>query len=137
MVYGYWKAKIADRLAAFHLHFRKKPFKGSFAIVAGLETAIEWIQELKFSKSDLNYLEKLKLFEPDFLHFLSQFRFQCDVEAMVEGSLAFPYEPILRVEGPIWQAQLLESPLLNMINFQTLIATKSARICKQAHPDPV
>ncbi len=143
MVYGYWKSGLYDRQAVFHLNFRKWPFKGGFAVAAGLETAIRFIQEFHFSPSDLSYLKSLKdptegpLFEPDFLSFLGRFEFCCDVDAMREGSLAFPYEPILRVKGPIWQAQLLESPMLNLINFQTLIATKAARICMAAHPDPV
>lgn len=137
MVYGYWKAKMADRQAVFHLQFRRWPFQGGFAIAAGLETAIDFLQNLKFSSDDLAYLEGLDLFEKSFLEFLSSFKFECDVDAMPEGALVFPYEPLLRVKGPLWQAQLLESPMLNLINFQTLIATKSARICLAAHPDPV
>ncbi len=137
MVYGYWKAGLAERQAVFHINFRRWPFKGGFALAAGLETAIQFLQEFHFSPTDLKYLEDLRLFEKPFLDFLSKFSFACDVDAMPEGSLAFPYEPLLRVKGPIWQAQLLESPMLNIINFQTLIATKAARICLAAHPDPV
>ena len=137
MVYGYWKAKMADRQAVFHLHFRKEPFQGGFAIAAGLETAAKFIENLVFAKEDLAYLEQLHLFEAPFLDFLASFRFECDVDAAPEGSLIFPYEPLVRVKGPIWQAQLLESALLNIINFQTLIATKAARISMAAHPDPV
>jgi nicotinate phosphoribosyltransferase len=143
MVYGYWKAKIADRQAVFHLNFRKWPFDGGYAIAAGLETAMQFIRSFHFSSSDLDYLDTLcdpdgnQLFETSFLDFLSRFSFSCDVDAMEEGSLVFPYEPILRVKGPIWQAQLMESPLLNLINFQTLIATKSSRICMAAKPDSV
>lgn len=143
MVYGYWKSKMAEREAIFHLNFRRWPFKGGFAIAAGLETAIRFLESFRFSKTDLEYLQELKdsvgrpLFEDDFLTFLSCFEFQCDVDALPEGTVTFPYEPLVRVKGPIWQAQLLESPLLNLINFQTLIATKSARICLSAYPDPV
>ncbi len=143
MVYGYWKAGIAEKQAVFHLNFRKWPFKGGFALAAGLETAAGFIQSLKFSSGDLSYLETLRdnrnqpLFEKAFLDFLGAFSFSCDVDAMEEGSLVFPHEPFLRVRGPIWQAQLLESPMLNLINFQTLIATKAARICAAASPDPV
>ncbi len=143
MVYGYWKSGLADRHAVFHLNFRRWPFKGGFALAAGLDTAVQFIREFHFSSTDLAYLEKLgdphgrPLFEKPFLEFLSRFEFECDVDAMAEGTLVFPYEPLLRVKGPIWQAQLLESPLLNLINFQTLIATKAARICIAAHPDPV
>lgn len=137
MVYGYWKSGTADRQAVFHLNFRKKPFNGSFAIVAGLETAIAFIEAFHFSASDLAYLASLETFEPDFLQFLADFKFSCDIDAMPEGTVAFAYEPILRVRGPIWQAQLLETALLNMINFQTLIATKASRMWLAAFPDPV
>lgn len=137
MVYGYWKAGLAERQAVFHLHFRRWPFNGGFALTAGLEWAIQFLKEFKFSPSDLSYLEELNLFEKPFLDFLSRFSFACDIDAMPEGTLAFPYEPLFRVKGPLWQAQLLESPMLNIINFQTLIATKAARICLAAHPDPV
>ena len=143
MVYGYWKAGLADRQAVFHLNFRRWPFKGGFAIAAGLETAIDFLRNFKFSKSDLEYLATLqdpggdRLFEKEFLQFLSTFHFSCDFDAVPEGTAVFPYEPLIRVKGPIWQAQLLESPMLNLINFQTLIATKSARICMAAQPDPV
>ena len=137
MVYGYWKAGMAERQSVFHINFRRWPFKGGFAVTAGLETAIQFLQEFHFSPSDLSYLDSLKLFEKPFLDYLSRFSFACDIDAMPEGTLAFPYEPIFRVKGPLWQAQLLESPMLNLINFQTLIATKSARVCLAAHPDPV
>ena len=134
---------MAERGALFHLNFRKWPFNGGFAIAAGLETLIAFIENFHFSKSDLQYLGSLTdsggdtLFEPKFLDFLASFNFSCDLDAVVEGTAMFPYEPMVRVKGPLWQAQLLESPLLNIINFQTLIATKSARICMAASPDPV
>ena len=143
MVYGYWKSGLSEKEAVFHLNFRRWPFQGGFAIAAGLETAIQFIQSFRFSSSDLAYLETLQdtsgkiLFEREFLDFLSRFEFACDIDAMPEGTLVFPFEPLIRVKGPIWQAQLLESPLLNLINFQTLIATKAARICQSAYPDPV
>lgn len=143
MVYGYWKSGYADRKAVFHLNFRRWPFKGGFALAAGLETAVTFLENLHFCPSDLDYLASLAdfqgkpLFEKGFLQFLSEFSFSCDVDAMPEGTVVFPYEPMIRVKGPIWQGQLLESPLLNILNFQTLIATKAARICLAAHPDPV
>lgn len=143
MVYGYWKSGLSDRQAVFHLNFRKSPFKGGYAINAGLETAIEFIRAFRFSSTDLAYLAQLPdahgqpLFEKGFLQFLSECQFSCDIDAMPEGSLVFPYEPMFRVKGPIWQAQLLESPMLNILNFQTLIATKASRICLAAYPDPV
>lgn len=143
MVYGYWKSGWAEREAVFHLHFRKWPFEGGFALAAGLGTAVEFLQKFRFSSSDLDYLSSLPdaagkpLFEKDFLKFLADFAFCCDVDAIPEGTIVFPQEPLLRVKGPLWQAQLLESPMLNLINFQTLIATKAARICMAAYPDPV
>ncbi len=143
MAYGYWKLGIHDRHAAFHLSFRRKPFQGSYAIMAGLETLIEFIKNFKYNESDLEYLSSLKnsagnpLFEGAFLDYLKDLEFTCDLDAVVEGTPIFPYEPLLRVKGPILQAQLLESPLLNLINFQTLIATKASRICQAAYPSEV
>ncbi len=143
MAYGYWKANIADRLASFQLFFRKKPFHGEYAIAAGLGTLIEYLARFRFEPSDLTYLESLKdqqgnaIFEKGFLDYLEKFSFVCDVDAIPEGTLVFPHEPLLRVTGPILQAQLLESLALNVINFQTLIATKASRVCFAAGSDPV
>lgn len=137
MAYAYWKNQIADKEAVFHLFFRKRPFNGAFAIAAGLEVAIDFIRKFKFDASDLAYLETLKLFDKAFLDYLASFSFTCDIDAMPEGTVAFPQQPLLRVQGPIIQAQLLESPLLNLINFPTLIATKASRICWAAKPDPI
>lgn len=143
MAYGYWKLGMQDRPASFSLFFRRRPFNGNFAIAAGLATAIEFIENLKFDDSDLSYLEGLKasngspLFEPKFLEYLSKFSFNCDLYAMPEGTPVFPYEPLLFVRGPILEAQILESSLLNIVNFQTLIATKASRICAAAEGDEV
>ncbi len=143
MAYGYWKAKIQDRKAVFHLIFRKKPFQGMFALAAGLEYVIDFIQNFHYSQSDLDYLHSLKtssgkpLFEEPFLDYLSHLSFSLDIDAPPEGTILFPHEPLIRVKGPILQAQLLESPLLNMLNFQTLIATKASRICYEAYPADV
>jgi nicotinate phosphoribosyltransferase len=143
MAYGYWKKKIADREAVFHLNFRRKPFNGSFALAAGLETAIDFITRFRYEASDLAYLSTLKttdgrpLFESEFIDYLASFAFTCDIDALPEGTAVFPHEPILRVQGPLLQGQLLESPLLNIINFQTLIATKAARVCFASRPDSV
>jgi len=143
MAYGYWKKGFSSMEAAFHLFFRKKPFGGSLAVAAGLETALQLLDNFKFSSSDLAYLATLKgeggrsLFEPEFLDELSSFKLSCDIDAVPEGTVVFPYEPLLRVKGPIMQAQLLESLLLNVINFQTLIATKASRVCLAASPGPV
>ena len=143
MAYGYWKLGIMERQASFSLFFRRRPFEGNYAIAAGLETAIQFIENFHFEDSDLSYLEGLKasngapLFEPKFLDYLSRFSFHCDLYAMPEGTPVFPYEPLLFVRGPILEAQILESSLLNIINFQTLIATKASRICAAAEGDEV
>ncbi|MGI9518021.1 MAG: nicotinate phosphoribosyltransferase [Pirellulaceae bacterium] len=143
MAYGYWRLGRADQQATFHLYFRQLPFGGGYAIAAGLEPALEYLENLRFDDSDLGYLATLtghdgqSLFEPDFLDYLSNMRFSCDVDAIREGSVVFPNQPILRVTGPILQCQLVETPLLNLVNFQTLIATRAARICEAAGDDAV
>ena len=143
MAYGYWKQGLADRGAVFHLFFRRKPFKGSYALTAGLQTAVEFIQDFHFDESDLTYLENLRagdgkpLFDKRFLEYLGKLKITCDLDAMPEGTPVFPYEPLVRVQGPLIQAQILESALLNIINFQSLIATKASRISWAARPDPV
>lgn len=143
MAYAYWKSGMANREAVFHLFYRKKPFKGGYAISCGLELAIDCIQDFKFDKSDLDYLKTLTgddnkpLFENGFLDYLGNLEFECSVDAVPEGILVFENEPIIRVKGPLLQAQLIETVLLNIINYQTLIATKSARICQAANGAPV
>lgn len=143
MAYGYWKKGLADRPAIFHHFFRRRPFGGSFAVAAGLETAIAYIQNLHFDASDLEYLSTLTtpndkpVFEKKFLEYLSHLKITCDIDAMPEGTPVFPQEPLLRVKGPLLQAQLLESPFLNIINYQTLIATKAARMAFAAKGDPI
>lgn len=143
MSYGYWKADRAEEEAVFHLFFRKNPFKGGYAIAAGLEAAVDFLQNFSFNKSELDYLGSLKgnngkaLFEQAFLDYLGKMEFSCEVLAIPEGSVCFPHEPLLRIRGPIVQCQLLETPLLNIINFQTLIASKASRICRAAEGDPV
>jgi nicotinate phosphoribosyltransferase len=143
MAYGYWKAGVAEREAVFHLFFRKNPFNGGYAIACGLATAIELLEQLRFDGGDLEYLATLQgndgeaLFDPAFLAYLGEMRWTCDVDAMPEGTLAFPHEPLVRVTGPMLQCQLVETPLLNIINFQTLIATKAARVCDAARGEPV
>lgn len=138
MAQGYFREnKLADE-AVFQLYFRKLPFKGGYAIAAGLESALEMIAEFKFVPSDLEFLATLQgvdgspLFSQDFLAYLSRLELEVDVDAMPEGSLAFASEPLLRVRGPLLQCQLLETTLLNLVNFQTLIATKAARVVAAA-----
>jgi nicotinate phosphoribosyltransferase len=143
MAQGYWKlGKTADH-AVFHLSFRKPPFKSGYTIAAGLATAIDYIANLRFDDADLAYLATLTggdnkpLFEPAFLAYLAELRLSCDVDAIPEGTAVFPHQPLVRVKGPLLECQLLETPLLNIINFQTLIATKAARICHAARGDKV
>ncbi len=134
MAYGYWKAGIDMHEAVFHMHFRRPPFNGSLAIAAGLENVIQILENYKFSDEDLNFLGQMEdeqgelCFCKDFLKYLKNLEFSWDVDAVEEGEIIFPYEPLVRVKGPLLQCQLLESLLLNIINFQSLIATKAARI---------
>jgi nicotinate phosphoribosyltransferase len=143
MAYAYWKSQMLDDEAVFHLFFRKQPFQGGFVVAAGLESVIDYVQNWHFNRSDLDYLATLKteggelLFEEAFLSYLQDFKFSCDIDAVQEGDLIFPYEPLIRVQGPIIQAQLLETALLTLTNFATLIATKAARVCLAAGGDPV
>lgn len=143
MAYAYWKNGLKDREAVFHLFFRKYPFQGAYAICAGTEIALDYINSFHFTKEDLDYLATLKnpagnpLFEDKFLDFLSKLKMEVDVDGVKEGTPIFPNEPLLRVKGPIIQAQILESALLNIVNFQTLIATKSSRVCYAAKGDHV
>jgi nicotinate phosphoribosyltransferase len=143
MAYGYWKEGIAERESVFHLYFRKAPFKGGYTIAAGLENAVEYLQQLRFTEEDLAYLGSLRggnqepLFEQGFLDYLRDLRFTCDVDAIPEGSVVFPSEPLIRVRGPLLQAQLVETTLLTIVNFQTLVATKAARIKEAAKDDQV
>jgi len=143
MAYGYWKLGREAEEAAFHLFFRTPPFKGGFTVAAGLADAVDYLRDLRFREDDLAYLATLAgndgkpLFEPAFLEHLRDLRFAVDVDAVPEGTVVFPHEPLLRVTGPILPCQLLETPLLTLLNFQTLIATKAARVCLAARGEPV
>ncbi|MBD1397063.1 nicotinate phosphoribosyltransferase [Pontibacter sp. JH31] len=143
MAYGYWKQGMAEQEAVFHLYFRKNPFQGGYTVAAGLEYAVDYLQQLQFTEEDLAYLAGLKdgrnapLFEQGFLDYLRELRFTCDVDAIPEGTVVFPNEPLIRVRGPLLQAQLVETPLLTIVNFQTLIATKASRIAESAKGDQV
>jgi nicotinate phosphoribosyltransferase len=143
MACGYWRRGLADREAVFHLTFRANPFRGGFTVAAGLATAIGYLENQRFTQSDTDYLATLHgndgrpLFDAEFLATLRELRPACDVDAVPEGTAVFPHEPLVRVRGPLIEAQLLETPLLNLINFQTLIATKAARIVAAAGDEPV
>src|SRR2546423_8928372 len=143
MAYGYWKVGVGEREAVFHLIFRKNPFGGGYAIACGLHYFIGYLRDLRFEISDLEYLATLTgndgkpLFDPAFLEFLRSMKFALDIDAVPEGTVVFASEPIVRVRGSLLAAQIIETALLNMVNFQTLIATKAARICQAARGEPV
>ena len=143
MAYGYWKLGNDHKEAVFHLTFRKNPFAGGFSVACGLQYAIDFLEAFGFEESDLTYLATLvgndekPLFEPAFLDYLRAMKFTCDVDAIPEGTAVFPHEPLVRVRGPMLQCQLLETPLLNIVNFQTLIATKAARLVLATRGEPV
>lgn len=143
MAYGYWKQGLHERKSVFHLFFRRHPFKGTFTIAAGLGLVADYLQELKFSVSEIQYLGSLKgadgkaLFPENFLHYLQRLRFSGDIHAVPEGTLMFPHEPLIRVEAPLLQAQLIESALLNLVNFSSLVATKAARLRRVAGDDTI
>jgi nicotinate phosphoribosyltransferase len=143
MAYGYWKAGVADRESVFHLHFRRHPFGGGHAIAAGLDQALDYLEQLSFDPSDCEYLGSLRgaddqpLFEQGFIDYLATLRFTGTVDAVPEGRLCFAHEPLVRVRAPILQAGLVETPLLTMINFGTLVATKAARVVQAARGEPV
>jgi nicotinate phosphoribosyltransferase len=143
MAAAYFHAGKAGQESVFHLFFRRLPFKGGYAIAAGLGPALEWLREFKFSSGEIDYLATLRtrnghpMFEGDFLDHLANLRLALDIDAMPEGTPVFAHQPLLRVQGPILHAQLVETALLNIINFQTLIATKAARVCQAAAGAPV
>jgi nicotinate phosphoribosyltransferase len=134
---------VHGREAVFQLFFRKHPFQGGFSLACGLHDAIEYLRGLRFTAEELAWLGTLTgndgepLFEPDFLEYLGRLKWTCDVDGIPEGTVVFPHEPMLRIQGPLLQCQLAETALLNLLNFQTLIATKAARICLAAKGQPV
>lgn len=137
MMQGYYKYGKANQKVVFDLFYRVNPFGGAFAIAAGLEQAVEYIKDLRFSESDIEYLRSLGIFEDDFLEYLKDFRFTGDIDAIPEGTVVFPMEPLMRISASIMEAQLIEPALLTMINHQTLIATKAARVVHSAKGDAV
>ncbi|HZK87802.1 MAG TPA: hypothetical protein VFC27_01510, partial [Anaerovoracaceae bacterium] len=125
MANGYIETGISEDIAYFDMFFRKIPDGGGFAIMAGLEQAIEYLSNLRFSDRDIEFLENKKIFSKAFLEYLKKFKFTCDVWAVPEGTPIFPGEPIISVKGPVIQAQFIETMLLLLINHQSLIATKA------------
>lgn len=143
MAFGYWKTGTGNKEAVFDYYFRQNPFNGGFTILCGLHSVIDYLRDFRFQEEDLAYLAGVPgndgrpLFDAAFLKYLRELRMECDVDAIPEGTVVFPQEPLIRVQGPILQAQLVESLLLNTCNFETLIATKAARVCLAARREPV
>ncbi len=132
MANGFYEHGMRDQICYFDLFFRKVPDGGGFAIAAGLEQAVKYLQDLHFSKEDIQYLREKQIFSEDFIQYLADFRFTCDVWAVPEGTPVFPGEPLMIVRGPAPQAQLVETMLLATVNHQSLIATKASRISRAA-----
>ena len=137
MMQGYFKHKDRNETVIFDAFYRSNPCDGGYAVCAGLEQVIQYIRELHFDPEDISYLASLGIFGADFLDYLSTFRFSGDIYAIPEGTVMFPREPVVKVIAPIMEAQLVETAILNIINHQSLIATKAARVCYAAKGDGV
>ncbi len=137
MMQGYFKEKNANETVIFDMFYRNNPHGNGFAICAGLAQVIAYIENLRFSPEDIEYLRSLSLFDEDFLEYLKDFSFTGDIYAIPEGTVVFPREPLVKVIAPIMQAQLIETALLNLINHQSLMATKAGRIVQAARGDGV
>ncbi len=132
MANGYFENELQNKICYFDMFFRRVPDGGGFAIMAGLHQVIEYLQNLSFTEDDIAYLRERGLFSEEFLTYLQQFHFSCDVWAIPEGTPIFPGEPVLTVRGPAIEAQLIETMILLSINHQSLIATKANRIVRAA-----
>ena len=137
MMQGYFKNKEENNTVIFDAFFRTNPFGGGYSIMCGTEQLVKYIKELHFSKEDVDYLRSLGIFDEDFLNYLENFKFTGSIYSIPEGSLMFPREPMVKVIAPIMEAQLVETAILNIINHQSLIATKAARICYAARGDGI
>lgn len=143
MAMSYFQLGMHEQNACFHVTYRSNPFHGHYAVAAGLGTVIDYLENWHMSPNDLDYLSTLKnqrqekIFSDEFLNYLQNLNFTCDIEAITEGTIVFPQIPLLRIQGPLLQCQLLETPLLNIINFQTLIATKASRVYRAANGEDV
>lgn len=136
MAQGYWKDNMNQKVV-FDMFFRKNPFNGGFSILAGNETLMDHIMNFRFSEEDIEYLSEQKIFEKGFLDYLRTFKFSGDLYTMDEGTVIFPQEPIVRIHANLIEAQILEGVILNQINFQSLIATKTARIWLASKKAPI
>ena len=132
MMYGYLKSGMRDNIATFDMFYRSKDESTHYAIMAGLEQLIDYLKNLHFDEDAIEYLRGLGIFDEEFMHQLRDFKFTGDVYAVPEGTIVFPGEPLVRVTAPIFEAQLVETALLNIINHQTLIATKASRVVQAA-----
>ena len=137
MMQGYYNNDTNNHEVVFDLFYRNNPSKNGYAICAGLSQTIEYIQNLAFTEGDIEYLASLNTFQDEFLDYLRNFKFTGDIYAIPEGTVVFPMEVLMRVKAPIFEAQFVETALLNMINHQSLIATKAARVVKAAEGDPI
>lgn len=138
MAQGYWACGKLEERACFHMSFRETPFKGGFAVACGMDQLAELVENFSFSDSDIDYLASIPapggglMFQQGFLEYLRTMKLDVDIDAVHEGTIVFPQDPLVRVMGPILQCQIIETPLLNIVNFETLIATKAARVCLAA-----
>ena len=137
MMNGYDFNQKSDEIMVFDMFYRKNPNNGGYAIVCGINEVIDYVENLKFTKEDIDYLRKQNIFNESFLKYLENFKFEGEIYAVEEGSIMFPNEPIIRVKAKAMQAQFVESAILCIVNFQTLIATKASRICYSAMGDDV
>lgn len=128
MMYTYWKENIGHKKAVFEAYFRKAPFENGYVVYAGLEALVNYISQLKFSQGDIDYIKATQQYDEAFYTYLENFKFTATIRSAYEGEVMFANEPLIQVEGELIQCQLIETLLLNIINFQTLIATKAARI---------
>ena len=136
MMQGYYESN-SNETVIFDAFYRKNPCGNGYAIAAGLDQVIDYIKNLHFSDEDIAYLDSLGIFHAPFLEYLRSFHFEGDIWAIPEGSIVFPYEPLVKVIAPIMQAQLIETALLNIVNHQSLIATKTARVVQAARGDGI
>ena len=137
MMKTYWETGVYEKKAIFEAYFRKLPFENGYAIFAGLERIVRYIEQLRFSKTDIDYLRDLGQYPEEFLTYLENFEFKGSIRSAVEGELVFANEPLVQVEGTLAECQLIETALLNIVNFQTLIATKASRVRMVSGDDPV
>lgn len=137
MMQGYFENDVNNHEVVFDLFYRKNPSGNGYAICCGLEQVVDYIKHLRFTREDIAYLNSLNIFSREFLEYLSEFKFTGDIDAIPEGTVVFPGEPLIRVKAPIFEAQFIETTLLNLVNHQSLIATKAARVVRAAEGDTV